>query len=174
MAKSQLKVGAEIEFITPDEQARQLKDMQSFFTKLMKGQEAETISRSSGPFTTDATGGTSTLAGGGGKVFRVPVGYDAYLTRLSVDFEGSTAASPTTCDLRVVADQNTPAGLRSLANQVPNVFTNSKSHAPIFRGGQEVVVCLTGGPATTMIYCTVQVILTPRKHIAADILDPGV
>lgn len=171
MAKSELKVGAEIEFITPGEQEKQLQRFFKLFEDLMRGQEGETISRSSGSFLTDASGGTSSLAQGGHSVYRVPVGYDAYLTRLSVDFEGSNASSPTTCDLRIVADQNTPAGLRSLADQVPNVFNNSKSHAPLFRGGQEIVVCLTGGPATTAIYCTAQVILTPRKHIAADILD---
>lgn len=171
MAKGQFKVGASFDFLSPEEHKQHLKEQQNFFADLLTGQEDDTITRSAGPFTTDSTGGTSTLPKGGAGVFRVPAGYDAFMTRLSVDYEGSDAATPQTCDLRVVADQNTPAALRTIANQVPNVFSDGKSSAPLFRGGQEVVVCMTGGPASTKIYCTIQVLILKRKPLNLDILD---
>lgn len=165
-----MAVGAEFDFLTADELDSKMKAMSSRFDKSLRDQAGETISRSSGSFVTDATGGTSTLARGGASVYSVPAGYDAYVTRLSVDYEGSNAASLVSCDLRIVADQNTPSALRSIASAVPNVFAEGKSHAPLFRGGQHVVICITGGPATTTFYCTAQVLLVKRHHIDADIL----
>lgn len=169
--KAKFQAGAEIDFVSPEEQAAQLVKLQHFFRDMMRGQEGETISRSAAPFLTDGSGNTSGLPDGGGGVYRVPVGYDAFLTRLSVDYEGSSAKSPTSCDVRIVADQNTPAALRAVNNTIPTVYEASKSHAPLFRGGQIVVVSITGGPATTEIYCTVQVILTQRRAIHADALQ---
>jgi hypothetical protein len=172
MGKVQFKAGAEFDILSGDELKRENEKMRSFFEELTRGQEAETITRAAGPFTTDATGGTSTLARGGSSVYRVPVGYDAFLTRISIDFEGSNASAPTSCDVRICADQVTPAALRLINNQVPSIWDGSKSHAPLFRGGQEVVVALIGGPASTSIYCTVQVVLTKRvRRVTADDLD---
>ena len=171
MAKFQLKAGAEVDFLTDEELGQRLDDLQAFFRDLTRGQEGETITRTGGPFKTDGSGDTAYLPRGGGGIYEVPVGFAAFLTRLSVDYEGSSAASPQTCDLRVVADQNTPSALRTIADVVPNVFDASKSHAPLFRGGQVVVVCLTGGPVSTSIYCTVQVVLTPTKALGTDTLS---
>ena len=168
MAKFALKAGAEVDFLTDNELAARVDDLKDFFQELARGQEGETVVHSANSFVTDRSGNTATLPDGGGVVYRVPVGFDAFLTRLSVDFEGSNAASPTACDLRVVADQNTPAALRAIFNLVPAVFDASRSHAPLFRGGQRVVVCLTGGPHSASIYCTAQVVLTRRKAIDVD------
>lgn len=173
MAKVSLKAGATLDMLTPEEHAEHLVRLQHYFRDLMRDTEGETISRSADPFTTDATGGTLGLPRGGGGAYKVPIGYDAYLTRCVVDFEGSNAASPVSCDVRILADQNTPAATRAINNTLPSVYEASKSHAPMFRGGQEVVVSIQGGPATTKMYCTVQVILTPRKAISADILSEG-
>jgi hypothetical protein len=170
MAKVLLKAGAEVDFLSEEEYIKQCKENRDFFEKMQKGAIGETITRSAGGYTTDASGGTSAGPYGGFGVYRVPVGFDAFLTRLSVDYEGSSAKSPTSCDVRIVADQNTPAALRAVNNTLPTVYEASKSHAPLFRGGQLVVVSITGGPATTTIYVSLQVILTPRKHISADIL----
>ncbi len=171
MGTGMLKVGAEIGWITPEDLAQSNSEMKSFFEKLMRGEAGETIVRAAGSFLTDASGNTSSLAAGGGGVYDVPVGFDAFLTRLSVDYEGSNANTPVACDLRICADQVTPAALRALFKSVPAVYEASKSHAPMFRGGQRVVVALGGGPATTALYVNVQVILTPRRQpiTAADL-----
>ncbi len=168
MAKSLFKVGAEIDFLTSDELSDRLDRAEQYFRDILQAQEGETIVRSAGSFKTDATGGTSTLGYGGADVYRVPEGFDAFLLRLSVDYEGSNAASPVSCDIRICADQNTPAALRAIYNVVPAVFDASRSHAPLFRGGQRVVVSITGGPATTTFYPTVQVLLTRRKALSSD------
>lgn len=170
MAKASLRAGAEIDFLSSDEHVAHLERVKNDLIDHMRQVEGETISRASDGFTTDAAGGTSGFPDGAAGVYRVPVGYDAFLLRLTVDYEGSTAATPVTCDLRVVADSNTPSGLRSLANQVPNVFSASKSHAPLFRGGQSIRVAITGGPATTKFYAVAQVLLTKRKHLSSDVL----
>ncbi len=166
-----MSAGAMLDFITPEEQAAQLVELKDFFRRLTREQEGETIVRSAAPFNTDGSGNTASLPRGGSSVYRVPIGFDAYLSRLTVDYEGSSAASPQSCDVRIVADQDTPAALRAINNTVPTVYEASKSHAPLFRGGQEVVVALIAGPVSTAIYVTVQVILTPRKHLSADILE---
>jgi hypothetical protein len=171
MAKVLLKAGAEVDFLSADEYAKQSKETREFFEKMQRGAIGETITRSAGGFTLDAAGTSkSGPYNGAFGVYRVPTGFDAFLTRASFDYEGSSAASPVTCDVRICADQNTPASLRAVNNTLPTVYEASKSHAPLFRGGQLVVIAFTGGPATTEIYVTVQVILTPRKHISADLL----
>jgi hypothetical protein len=169
--ESEFRIGAKIEFLTKDELAAEVKHAMDFFDKQARSQEGETVTRSAGSFLTDSTGGTTSLQGGGGVVYRVPVGFNAFLLRLSVDFEGSNAASPTSCDVRIVADQNTPAALRALNNSVPSIFSAGRSHAPLFRGGQAIVVCLAGGPHSTSIYCTAQVLLTKRLPLTIDTLE---
>jgi hypothetical protein len=171
MAEVELRAGAHLEFLTKDELADEVSHLKSFFTQLTREQEGETILRAVAPFSTDASGSTAALAAGGGVAYLVPVGFDAFLLRLTIDYEGSNASTPQSCDVRVVADQNTPAGLRALNNSVPTVFSAGRGHAPIFRGGQRVVVCLTGGPVSTNIYCTVQVLLTRRRTIDTDTLE---
>ena len=171
MAHVTMKAGATFDVLTPEEHRQRLERVMSDFQDWQRQSEGETITRSAGPFLTDATGGTSTLARGGGAVYRVPTGYDGILTRLSVDYEGSNASSTVSCDLRVVADFNSPAALRAIYNAVPAVYEASKSHAALFRGGQEIVVSLTGGPHSTAMYVTVQVLLVKRTHLSADVLD---
>jgi hypothetical protein len=159
-----LKAGAEIGYLTPDDLAKSNSEMKDFFKELTRGQEGETISHSAAPFLTDGSGNTAYLAYGGGRVYRVPVGFDAFLTRISIDYEGSNTTSPQSCDVRVVADAVTPAALRLINNQLPAIWDGSKSHAPLFRGGQLAIVALQGGPASTNISCTLQVVLVPRRQ----------
>lgn len=170
MAHVKLSAGADITLLSEEEMSGHVERLSHVFEKMTRGQEDETITRSAAPFKTNTTGSTAKLAGGGGLVYTVPVGFDAFVTRLSVDYEGSTAKTQVSCDLRGVADQNTPAALRILNNLVPSIYEASKSHAPLFRGGQNLIVCLQTGPHTTTIYCTVQVILTRRKAIHTDTL----
>lgn len=159
MAKFFLKAGAEVDFLSGEEFDERIGAMQDFFLDLVRGQEGETISRSAGAFLTDATGGTSALGYGGADVYRVPTGFNAFLLRLSLDYSGSNASIPVSCDVRICADQNTPGALRALNNQLPSVFHASRSYAPLFRSGQRVVVSITGGPVSTHISPTVQVLL---------------
>ena len=170
MAKYVLKAGAEIDFLTSKELDAAVGHHLGQFGKNLREEAGETITRSGDSFVTNSAGSTSSLPRGGASVYSVPAGFDAIVTRLSVDYEGSNAASLVSCDLRIVADQNTPSALRSIAAAVPNVFAEGKSHAPIFRGGQHVVVCITGGPASTTFYATVQVLLIKRRHIYGDTL----
>lgn len=166
-----MAVGAEFDFLTSAELKDELAKVHDKFAQELREQSGETIVKAASSFTTDSTGGTSAFASGGQQIYRVPVGYNAYLTRLSVDYEGSNASSTVSCDLRVVADFNSPAALRAIYNAVPAVYEASKSHAALFRGGQEIVVSLTGGPHSTAMYVTVQVLLVKRTHLSADVLD---
>lgn len=173
MATVKLAAGAEFDIMSSEEHKKHLQRVKEDFLDHMRQVEGETLIRAGKPFTTNSSGTTAGPENGGYGIYRVPVGYDAFLTRLSVDYEGSNAGSPTTCDLRISADNTTPSALRSLASVVPNVFAESKSHAPMFRGGQLVVVSIIGGPASTQFYCTVQVLLTQRRHLRADVLQEG-
>jgi hypothetical protein len=176
VATVQLKAGATLDFLTPEEHKKQIERVKEDFLDHMRQVEGETIVRAGGSFATNAAGATAGQEGNGAVgVYRVPAGYDAFLTRLTLDYENSNQASggSVTCVVRVCADSDTPASLRTLINAVPNVFSASKSHAPLFRGGQIIVVSIYGGPVSTTFYPTVQVLLTKRKHTRSDALQDG-
>lgn len=169
MAKVKLSAGAEVDLLSPKEHEAHLAELEKF----LSDRDGTTDVQAAAPFETDSSGNTAVLPNGGGVVYRVPAGYRAFLTRLTVDFEGSTAKTPTSCDVRACADAVTPAALRVLNDAVPWVYEASRSHAPIFRQGQQVIVALQAGPTSTSIYCTVQVLLVPtdRRHTHADPLS---
>lgn len=164
MAKVTLRANATCDIASDEELCRRFDDFKEFFRNEVLAQEGETVVRAANSVTTDASGNATIPA------YTVPVGYDAYLTRLTVDFAGSTFKTVVSCDARIVADVNTPAALRAGNGSVPWVYEASKSHAPLFRGGQTATVILTGAGTTTLIYCHVQVILTPRHATRADAL----
>ncbi len=171
MAKFILKAGAEADLLSEDELDDRMTRSENFFAKLMREEEGEIIVRSQ-TFTTDGSGNTTAFDGGAAQIYRVPVGFDAILTRLSVDYPGSNAATPTTCDVRIVADVNSPSSLVGLNNSVPTVFTAGRNKGPIFRGGQRVSIAMTGGPHTTVISVRLQVVLTRRLALRADAETP--
>lgn len=170
MAKCTLKAGAQLDILSADEMAAQVDRIVQVYRDMELARDGETVRHTGSSFKTDGTGGTSSGPYGGYGVYRVPAGYNALLTRLSVDYEGSDAASLVTCDVRICANQNTPSALRSIANALPNVFDASKSHAPLFVAGELVVVSITGGPASTTMYVSLQVNLTKRLAIGSDTL----
>lgn len=169
MAKAQFKVGADIDFLTEEELGRRLDKMADTFQSLMLSQEGETFTRAQ-TFLTDSTGGTASFDQGAAQIYRVPTGYNAYLLRAAIDYEGSNVTSPTSCDVRIVADANTPSSLRALNNSVPAVFSASRNHAPIFRGGQRIGIAMTGGPHSTQIYVAIQILLTGLVPVKSDTL----
>jgi hypothetical protein len=168
--KSVLRAGATIDLLTPEEHKRDLERVVADFEQHMRDFEGETIIHSSA-FTVDASGGTSTGPYNGYGVYRVPVGFDAFLTRIAFDFAGSSAKSTVSVDVRVCADQNTPSTLRAIYNVVPAVFEASKSHAPYFGGGSVIVVSMQGMTANTEMYVNTQLILTRRASLHRDILS---
>lgn len=170
MAKFLLKAGAEVDFLTEDEFSRRMTKFEGLFKALIEGQEGHTINSNGHSVKTDATGGTSTLPDGVKEVYRVPVGYDAFMTRFSIDYEGSNAASPVSCDIRVVAGSNTPSALRAIYNVVPAVYESSRSHAALFHQGENIGVSLTGGPASTTLYVSLQIVLVRNHPVDVDVL----
>lgn len=164
MALVHLKAGAELDLLSGEEHRKHLTALQGEIMRALAERDGTTEVRSGAPFLTDASGNTSSLPDGGGGVYRVPTGFDASLLRLSLDYETSNPNAPVSCGVKVCADAVTPAALRALTNELPNVYSASRSHAPVFRGGQRIVVGIQGGPATTNIYPTVQVLLVPNRH----------
>src|SRR5580704_12520176 len=133
MAHVKLNAGAEFDILSAEEHKKHLQQMCDTFVDLIEGQDGTIITRTASPFTLDGSGNT---VADGHPVFHVPARYDAVLVRCIVDYPGSNATALKSCDVRIMADSNSPGGLRSITNQLPNVFTDSKSHAPIFRSGQ--------------------------------------
>jgi hypothetical protein len=172
MALAKLSAGASLDILSGEEHKRHLSAFQRDIERTLSERDGTTEVRSGAPFLTDGSGNTSSLPDGGGQVYRVPTGFDAFLLRLSLDYETSNPGSPVTCGVRICADAVTPAALRGLTNALPNVYSASRSHAPLFRGGQRIIVGIQGGPATTLIYPTVQVLLVPnRHHVRHDTLE---
>ena len=127
VAKVRLQAGAEIDVLSNEEWSKKTDKMVETFAELLAGEDSETITKSGATVLLDSSGTTKTLPNGGQAVYDVPVGYDGFLTRMSVDYEGSNASSLITCDLRIVADSNTPSALRFLTNQIPNIFSAGRS-----------------------------------------------
>jgi|ERR1700722_2398200 len=164
MAHVKLGAGAEFDILSSQEHKAHTESLRHELQRFLREREGTTEVRSGAPFLTDASGNTSSLSDGGGGVYRVPTDSDAYLLRLSLDYETSNPNAPVSCGVRICADAVTPAALRALTNELPNVYSASKSHAPLFRAGQRIVVGIQGGPASTSIYPTVQVLLVPNSH----------
>jgi len=168
VAKVKLLAGAEVDLLSPEEHKAAFQELEDYFREA----DGTTIIRAAASFLTNSSGNTTGAYGGGNEVYRVPDGFHAYLTRLSGDYEGSTFKTPQSCDFRYCADYLNPSALRDGYSQLPWVFTYSRSHAPLFLQGQIVVVGIQGGPASTAIYCTAQVILVPTsKVLGADVLE---
>jgi len=163
MAHVKLGAGAEFDILSaPEHKAdmeRLANDLRGFFDE----RDGTTEVRSASPFVTDASGNTSSLPDGGGVAYHTPTGFHAYLLRLSLDYETSNPDAPVSCGIKICADAVTPAALRALTNALPNVYSASRSHAPMFRSGQRIIVGVQGGPATTSIYPTAQVLLVRNR-----------
>jgi hypothetical protein len=165
VAKVQLKAGAQVDFLTSDEAKAAMdtmrQDLLDYFED--KGGDTQVIAPSS--FTLDGSGDTAgaDFQDGGYPVYEVSQGFRCYLLRLQIDYEGSNAADLVTCDVRIVADANTPSSLRALNNTLPTAYDSSRSHAALFQGGQKILVSVTGGPESTELYVSGQVLLVPIK-----------
>ena len=164
MAHVRLGAGAEFDILSSAEHRDHMRDLAKELEEFLAERDGTTEVRAGNSFLTDASGNTSALPDGGGTAYRVPTDSDAYLLRLSLDYETSNPAAPVTCGVRICADAVTPAALRALTTDLPNVYSASRSHAPLFRAGQRILVGIQGGPATTAIYPTVQVLLVPNRH----------
>lgn len=165
MAGFELKAGAHLTLLSSEEMHKEVDRLADLFDELLRGQEGETIVRSAAPFKTTSAGK------GTGKAFRVPAGYNALLTRLVLTWPGASAKTGgTKCTVIVAATTATAASsARAINTSLPSVYEASKSHAPLFRGGQQIAVGVTTGPATQTIFPTVQVILLKRRTVQADI-----
>lgn len=150
--KFALKAGGEVDLLTDDELGRRLDGFHAKLTRYLDEREGSTLRQVALPILLDGSGD------GSGTVFTVPVGFTAWMHRLTVDYPGSNAAAPKSCDVRIFGSGAAPSSLRDLYGSLPAVFTASNERvAPMFRGGDLIVVQVTGGPASTSIYCSVQV-----------------
>lgn len=161
----ELKAGAYLDFVSPNELRDELTRMTGVVQDLIRQEAGETVFVSAPPFATNATGK------GSGTVYRIPAGYEGYLTRLVVTWP--TAKTGTACTLLVCADSVSAASTRAINDTAPSVLTDSRSHAALFRGGQAVIVSLATGPHTTTIFCSAQVVLVKLKTAGADVMDTG-
>jgi hypothetical protein len=165
MADVVLKANAEVDLLSGKELQGQVDRMCGYFEQILAGEDEDTVVDQAVPFKTTSAGKGSVTA------YRVPAGYDAFLTRLVVDWPTASAKTGgTACTVRICADTVTASSTRSINNTIPSVFDASRSHAPLFRGGQSIVVGVTGGPHTTTIFCSVQVILVKRRPLKADVV----
>lgn len=167
MAEVELRAGAHLEFVTPKELAAENDRLADRFAEIVREEAGDTIVRSAPPFKTNASGT------GSGVVYQVPSGFTAFVTRVIVTWPTASAKTGgTAATVLVCADAVSASTTRSINNTIPSVFEASQSHAPVFRGGQSVVVSVTAGPHTKTIFCTVQAVLVKRRPIKSDVLEP--
>lgn len=167
MAEVELRAGAHLEFVTPKELEAENTRLLDSVAQMLREEAGETIVQSAPPFKTNSSGL------GSGTVYNVPRGFDGFMTRLVVTWPTAVAKTGgTKCTLLVCADTVSASATRAINTAAPAVFTASQSHAPLFRGGQQIVVSLTTGPHTKTVFCTVQVILVRRRPVWSDTLEP--
>lgn len=144
----------------------QLGEVMAYAQAMLRAQEGETLVILAPPFK------TTTAGKGSGTVWNVPTGFTAFLLRASVDYNGSSAKTGGhKCDVRICADSIAASNLRAVASVLPNVYEAGRSHAPLFRGGQGVVVQVqTTGPHTTTIFVTLQVLIVKRQTAHLDVV----
>jgi len=172
MAHVKLGAGAEFDILSSPEHKAHMESLRQELCNYLEEKDGTTEVRAASPFLTDASGNTSSLPEGGGVAYHTPTGFHAYLLRLSLDYETSNPDAPVSCGIKICADAVTPAALRALTNALPNVYSASRSHAPMFRSGQRIIVGVQGGPATTSIYPTAQVLLVRnRPNVHHDTLE---
>lgn len=167
MAGVELKAGAYLDFVSPKEMHDELTRMTGVIQDLLRQEAGETIVFAATPFTTSATGK------GHGTAYRVPAGYECYLTRLAVTWPTATAKTGTKCTLLVCADTVSAGTTRLVNDTVPSVFDASRSHAPLFRGGQQIIVSLTTGPHAQTIFVNGQAVLVRLSTAGTDIMATG-
>jgi hypothetical protein len=157
MARVKLEAGAEFDILSGEEYKKQSERLLQSVQGLLSARDGSWEVRE---------GQTGTTSGSGNAVInvhRVPQGSELRLHRLSVDYEGSNASTPVTCDLRLCRDLVTPSGLIDLYNIVPAVVDYGFHQGPIFREGQIIVISVTGGPASTQLSVGIQFHLRPTK-----------
>lgn len=167
MADFELRAGAHLTLLTSKEFASEMDRVTLAVADVLRQEAGETVIDQGLPFKTNSAGN------GSGAVFRVPAGYDCYATRVVVDWPTASAKTGgTACTVRICADTVTAATTRAINNTIPSVYEASRSHAPLFRGGQLIVVGVSGGPHTQTLFCSVQVILAKRRPLVTDTLEP--
>lgn len=181
MAKVLLRAGAEVDFLTDEEMKKHTEHLANRFEAIVRGEEEETFTRACEPIAVTNSGGGAPFQDNNGVLYRVPVGYDAYLTRLAVALTTRYFSTPPGTVLAftsVYADEINPANMRIPIKtaSMPVLYEASRSHAPLFRGGQRIILrvqrIVVAATLPQMIFPNIQVLLTKRKAIRHDTLDP--
>lgn len=168
VAGVELKAGAYVDFISPNEMREELGRLAGLVQDMLRQEAGETVTFSAVPFLTSSAGK------GSGTVYRIPAGFEGYLTRLIVTWPTASAKTGgTKCTLLICADAISASTTRAINTLAPSAFTASRSHAPLFRGGQQIIVSLTTGPHTKTIFCSGQVVLVKLKTTHSDTLESG-
>jgi hypothetical protein len=168
MAKVRFQAGAEMDYLSTEEHAKHLNKMAEAVLGNLRDRDGEYEQISPAQITLDGSGN------GSGAVALIRPGFRAWLTRLVLDYPSSSfkTASVVAANVRVTADTtDTPAQLRIGIPQLPYVWEASKSHAPFWQAGQRISVFVYGGPTTTTLTVTGQIILIPvDRRVPRDIL----
>lgn len=153
MAHFKLAAGADLEMLTDDELGRRLDKLESGLQKYIAAREGKIQRSVALPFTLNASGD------GNGLVYSVPTGFHGFLHRITLDYPGSNASTPQSCDVRIMGDDfNTPTSFREIINQLPNVYScGNRFECPYFGPGETIHVVIVGGPASVQVYSQVQV-----------------
>lgn len=149
MARQKIVPGAEIETLSADELRGVISEAFSGV-----GGAPETVMARANKLT-DASGNLSL------ELYIVPAGQEFVLTRLVVEADGKTPASPftgagsylqTLRNDEVVDFTSLAAGTLGL----PAISTDGEDSAPVFRQGDRVIVRIVSGPATTNVVASMR------------------
>lgn len=176
VARFELKAGAQVDLLTDEELGRQLDRWQRGLEQYLHERQGTIRVFTGAQVPTDSNGNAITGPDGGGYgVYRVPEGFVAYLVRLvatSPTIEAQVTNPSINGVLYFYADQATPSSFRGWdpSGSFPVQYESSRSHAPMFRGGQKLVVTIRGLSISSSaieenVAVSVQVILVRHSSI---------
>lgn len=136
--KVKLGANAEIDIVSPGELNAALGDMQK---RAWKRFDTQVITDPGGPFDLDGAG----LAPQGQRVlYKVPMGFTFRMHNFVIADSVGTPQAPTSISIWVYRTQVSGLNLVAVGSISPNVLTRGTLDAPMFRGGQEIIVVVIG------------------------------
>lgn len=171
MAEYELRAGAKIELVTPEEHREAFRPLEELVKQLKD--QTPTIIKSSAEVSTDSSGNLGGgLAGQGTVVYTCPVGWEAFVHRLRITATGYTPNSPLTTG-QVWISRNGPSistveyFLPVSGNVAPVVMTEGSNSAVQLLSGETLVVWGDGLPDSLNFFFALQLRLWPARSKVA-------
>lgn len=170
MATFELKAGASVDLLTPEELDSTMGPIQELLAAIKADMGGPTVIKGGDEVATDGSGllGGGLATGAGHVIFRCPVGYEAFVHRLKVTATGYTPTVPlTTGEVLICRNGTSIAAMEAFLPVsgvvAPVVMTEGGTSAIQLLSGETLVVVGDGLPVNTNFFFGLQLRLWKAK-----------